>query len=94
LQRTLASVAEHVDRIYVHIDLDALDAGVARANSFAVDGGLTLDDLQYALTEIAGQFRIAGVALSAYDPTADTDGAAARAAISLLSTAADLASRA
>lgn len=93
LRPALARVAEHVDRIYVHIDLDVLDSGVARANSYAIGGGLTLDDMQYALNELAGAFKIAGVALSAYEPDADADGAAARAAIALLSTAAGLADR-
>jgi arginase len=93
LRPALAAVAEHVDRIYVHIDLDVLDSGVARANSYAVGGGLTLDDMQYALTEIAGTCTIAGAALSAYDPAADTDGRAAAAAIGLLRIAAGLADR-
>jgi arginase len=89
----LAAVAEHVDRIYVHIDLDVLDAGVARANSYAVAGGLTLEDMHYALSEISGALTIVGIALSAYDPAADTDGAAANAAIALLTAAAGLADR-
>jgi arginase len=93
LRPALAAVAEHVDRIYVHIDLDVLDAGVARANSYAVGGGLTLDDMQYALTEIAGACTIAGAALSAYEPEADADGRAASAAIGMLCTAAGLADR-
>ena len=94
LRRALAGVAEHADQIYVHIDLDVLDAAVARANTYAVGGGLTLDDMNYALTEIAALLPIAGVTLSAYDPEADTDGAAARAAIALISAAAALADRA
>ena len=94
LRRALAGLAEHVDQIYVHIDLDVLDAAVARANTFAVGGGLTLDDMHYALTEIAAQLPIAGLTLSAYDPAADADGAAAGAAIDLISLAAGLADRA
>jgi arginase family enzyme len=66
--------------------------GVARANSYAVDGGLSLEDVRYALTEIGAAFTIAGAALTAYDPAADSDGAAA-AAIELLRTAAGLADR-
>jgi arginase len=91
LAHTLNSIGQHVDSIYVHLDLDVLDAEVATANSFAVSGGLTIEDVEYALTQIAQHFRIAGVTLSAYDPAADTDGAAARAAISLICTAAGFA---
>jgi arginase len=93
LARGLQILTEHVDRIYVHLDLDVLDASVATANTFAVSGGLTLDDVRFALSAIAEKLEIAGVTLSAYDPAADTDGSAARAAIDLICTAAGLASR-
>jgi len=91
LRQTLRSINEHVDRVYIHLDLDVLDSGVAAANKFAVPGGLTLDDMEYALTQIAQTFRIAGVALTAYDPSADGNGAAAKSAIRLISAAASLA---
>jgi arginase len=93
LRQTLSSINEHVDNAYVHLDLDVLDSGVAAANMFAVSGGLTLSDMDYALTEIAQTLRITGVALTAYDPDADSDGAAAAAAIRLLCAAATLADR-
>jgi arginase family enzyme len=44
---------------------------VASANKFAVSGGLTVEDVEYALSQIAQHLRIAGVTLSAYDPDAD-----------------------
>jgi arginase len=91
LRPTLAAIAEHADRIYVHLDLDVLDAGVARANSYAVGGGLNLDDVEFALAEIARSNPIAGVTLSAYDPAVDPDGAAANAAIRLICAAAGFA---
>jgi arginase len=92
LRQTLRSISEHVDRVYVHLDLDVLDSGVAAANKFAVPGGLTIDDIEFALSQIAGIFRIAGVSLTAYDPSVDGDGAAAKSAIRLISAAASLAS--
>ena len=91
LRQALASMSEHAESVYVHLDLDVLDSGVAAANTFAIPGGLMLDDIEYGLSQIAQMFRIAGIALTAYDPAADTDGAAARAAIRLISTAATLA---
>ena len=93
LSRRLQPLTEHADRIYVHLDLDVLDAAVAVANDFAVAGGLTLDDAHYALSTIAEKLAISGITLSAFDPEADTDGSAAVAAIDLLCTAANLASR-
>jgi arginase len=91
LPRALQSIGEHVDQIYVHLDLDVLDSEIAAANHFAVGGGLSLDDVEYALSAIARDFRIAGMTLSAYDPSVDPDGAAARAAIRLICAAAALA---
>ncbi len=94
LTRTLRSIARHVDKVYVHLDLDVLDPAVASANKFAVSGGLTLEDIEYSLAEIAREFRIAGITLSAYDPSVDTYGAVAAAAIRLVCAAASFADRA
>jgi len=94
LRSTLGAMSEHADRIYVHLDLDVVDASVAKANSYAIGGGLNTDDVEYALTEIARTMRIAGLTLSAYDPAADTDGAAAEAAIRFICATAELAGRA
>lgn len=91
LPRSLNSIGQHVDRMYVHLDLDVLDAEVAAANNFAVSGGLTIEDVEYALSQIAQHFRIAGVTLSAYDPAGDTDGVAANAAIRMICAAAGFA---
>jgi arginase len=93
LARQLQFLGEHVERIYVHLDLDVLDASVVAANTFAVSGGLTMEDANFALATIADKLEIAGITLSAFDPEADTNGSAARAAIDLICTAAGLASR-
>ncbi|HJP58861.1 MAG TPA: arginase family protein, partial [Gemmatimonadaceae bacterium] len=94
LTRALQSVTEHVDEMYVHLDLDVLDSAVAAANMFAVTGGLTIEDVDFALSRIGKSFRITGVAVTAYDPEADSNGEAARAAIKLINTAATVAGRA
>ena len=88
LARALNAVGQHVEQIYVHLDLDVLDSSVAAANSYALAGGLTLEDIEYALSEIARELRIIAVTLSAYDPAADASRHAARAAIRLISAAA------
>ena len=81
LQSAIESIAGRVERIHVHIDLDVLDAEVARANTYAVGGGLTIEALESALSLIGNLRPVAGITLSAYDPSADGDGTAARAAI-------------
>ena len=82
-----------MQEIYVHLDLDVLDAEVATANKYAVAGGLSIDDVEYALSRIGNELSIAALTLSAYDPGVDTDGAAATAAIRLICAAARFASR-
>ncbi|PYP52784.1 MAG: hypothetical protein DMD39_06215 [Gemmatimonadetes bacterium] len=94
LSSTLASIKQRVQEIYVHLDLDVLDAEVATANKYAVAGGLSIEDVEYALSRIGTELAIAGLTLSAYDPSADTDGAAATVAIRLICAAARFASRA
>ena len=94
LARTVKSVGQHVEQIYVHLDLDVLDSSVAAANSYALSGGLTLEDVEYALSEIARELRIAAVTLSAYDPASDASEQAAQAAIRLVTAAARVAQQA
>jgi arginase len=91
LPRAVQSIGEHADEIYVHLDLDVLDSQIVAANHFAVGGGLSVEDVEYALSAIARDFHIGGMTLSAYDPSVDAGGAAARAAIRLICAAAALA---
>jgi arginase len=88
LGASLDNIRQRVEDMYVHLDLDVLDAKVARANSYSLSGGLSLEDAEYSLSEIRGRFRTAGITLSAYDPAGDTDGSAAQAAIHLITSAA------
>ena len=84
LNENLARRKEHTREIYLHIDLDSLDPSEGRANGFAVEGGFSVADVRSLIDEAAGAFRIRGVALTAYDPSQDTDGRACEAGISLV----------
>lgn len=77
-------LAARVDGAHIHIDLDVLDASVARANSYAVGGGLTVEEMERALTIVGAALTITGATLSAYDPAGDTEGRAGQAAIRLV----------
>jgi arginase len=81
LPAAIDGLRRNADRAHVHIDLDVLDAAVASANTYAVGGGLTVEDLEFAVSTIGRALPIAGVTLSAYDPAGDADGRAAKAAI-------------
>jgi arginase len=94
LEPRLAALRARCRRVYVHLDLDVLDPGEARANQFAASGGLTTAQVAEALRVTARHLPIAAAALTAYDPAFDADGRAARAAIGLVEILAELAQRA
>jgi arginase len=69
--------------LYFHIDLDVVDAADGAANSYASSGGLSSNDLVSVVETVSARRRVAAAALTAYDPTCDTDGRIARLAISV-----------
>lgn len=80
-QEALSELSASVSRIYLHVDLDALDISEARANEYSAAGGPTLDHLVQCIRSASRQFVVAAAAITAYDPAfdqADTTLAAAR----------------
>lgn len=87
LAEALDALRARVGRIYVHLDLDVLDAKkVGRANGFASEGGLNAEDLEAALGLVHGRFDVAACGIASYDPTFDTTGRVMRAALSCVGT--------
>ncbi len=78
------AVAEGVDAVYVHVDLDVLDPSEARANDWAVAGGPTLSELRFALAAVADTGKVRAAALTAFDPASDETPRTARAAAGVL----------
>jgi arginase len=83
--RTLAvaldALRSRVGRVYVHLDLDVLDAGkVGKANEFASEGGLSAEELEDALGMVRERFAVAACGVASYDPAFDADGRILRAA--------------
>jgi arginase len=74
LEAALDELASRADTVYLHIDLDVLDPSEGRANGWAVDGGLTADELVTAVEAVLARFDVPVATLSAYDPTADPEG--------------------
>lgn len=81
LERELERLAEHVSDVYVHLDLDVLDASEGKANAWATSGGLTRDELGRALATIQRRCGIGVLTLASYEPDADPEGRACDAAI-------------
>jgi len=92
LASSLDRLGERVRDAYVHVDLDVLDPAThGRANMFAAPDGLTADEVAAAIGLAAQRFRVRGGALTAYDPSLDTDGRICDAALRLLQALADAA---
>jgi len=73
LDDALEELSGRVGAVYVHIDLDVIDASVARANALSAEGGPGVEELEQALESVSGRFEIAAAALTAYDPSADLE---------------------
>jgi arginase len=79
----LASVAEARATAYLHLDLDVLDPSEGRVNCYAAPGGLSRDDVAWAIERIGGSFEVVAAAMTALDPTSDPEDRALDAAVSL-----------
>ena len=85
-----SSLQTRTDGVYLHIDLDVLDATkIGPANGFAPPGGLPLDLLRDAIRTVGEHFEIRAAALTAYDPTYDEDDRVLTAAFELAATICD-----
>jgi arginase len=60
--------------VYIHLDLDVIDPGHARANQYAAPAGLTPSNLLRALGAIVSMSPLYALAVTAYDPQWDPDG--------------------
>lgn len=63
-----------VRRVLIHVDLDVLDPRYGRANHFAVDGGLSPEDIHRVIAAAMARYPLAGLVLASYDPAGDGDG--------------------
>lgn len=79
-----ALVSRGVRRVYVHLDVDVLDAAWAPANEFAPEGGLLPDQLTACLGQITRRFAVAAAAVASYDPEHDRDDRVQNAALAFL----------
>jgi len=59
--------------MYLHLDLDSIDAREGRANGYAVSGGLSRSDLFAAIDAIVSRAALCAASITAYDPGCDAD---------------------
>lgn len=80
----LAELAERVEQVYVHPDLDVLDPSEGRVNEFAPADGMRRCEVEATLADIGRAVPIAAATLSAYDPRYDADGRVCASAFALI----------
>lgn len=68
-----ALAARGITSVYLHLDVDVLDAAYAPANQFAPTGGLLPEHVLACVETIAHRFNIAAATVASYDPTYDRE---------------------
>lgn len=81
-QGAIGAALGELKRVHVHLDLDVLDQP---ANLFFTEGGLSMEQVQANLAEVAAQTTISSLCVSAYDPRIDADGRVLEAGLTLIS---------
>jgi arginase len=90
IDATLATLADRVEDVYLHVDLDALDPSIAPATvDKPVPHGLSIPQLDEVLDELTGTLGLHAVALTTYTPSRDVDGATHATALHILARIAD-----
>jgi arginase len=75
IDATLAALADRVERVYLHLDLDALDPSIAPGIvDPPVPHGLSLAQLDRVLDAVTAKLGVTAVALTTYTPSRDVDG--------------------
>ena len=80
----LDAIRKNVKRVFVHVDVDAMDPSVAPGVEYKTANGLSLAAIETALKHICDRFFLEGLAVADYSPDHDDDNKTARACISVL----------
>ncbi|MGM7700262.1 formimidoylglutamase [Pseudalkalibacillus sp. Hm43] len=71
IQKSVAQLKEHVDVIYVSLDMDVLDQAFAPGCPAIGPGGMTSDDLLEGIRMLAAEPMVQGMDIVEIDPTVD-----------------------
>jgi arginase len=70
-REALTALGRRVERVYVHVDLDALDPRVIRANYLPTPDGLEPEEVVAGATAVLTHAPLAAVGIASYDPRED-----------------------
>jgi arginase len=77
-------VATELDGFWIHVDCDALDDAVMPAVDYRLPGGLSWSELETVLRLSMATGLVAGIEVTIFNPSLDTDGTLARALVGCL----------
>jgi arginase len=86
VRRELSS-AMGSEGVYLHFDLDVLDPSEAVWNQWAPPDGMSVDEVREVVARVRQSSAVRAAGIASYDPDADGDGRAARAAAAILEAA-------
>ena len=84
LGTALGELKNHVDSIYLHIDMDVLDTDQGQPNHLAVPGGLPVAIVEDAIGMVREYFDLGGCGISSYDPAYDKGDSVLNAGVRLI----------
>jgi arginase len=90
-QPRLQELATDVREVYLHFDLDVLDAQTTPGFDFPAPGGPTAQEVEQAVHTIAGYLPIKVAALTAYNPDLDPEQKTLKIALNMIATIAEAA---
>lgn len=90
LRVPLEDLRSRVHEVYLHLDIDCLDPEHAPGVNFPVPGGLSIEEAEGAIREVARSFRIKAAALTAYNPEREKDDRTLRTGMRLMSVLAEV----
>lgn len=82
----LHNLGRHVKNVYIHIDMDVLETGLAKANHLALPGGLRVETVINCLTIIKENFKLSACCIASVDPAFDKDKIVLNAGIRIIKT--------
>jgi len=74
IEPILESLGNRISKFYLHLDLDAIDPAVGRANSYSARGGFSNEKLQTLLGLLTDRLPVGAMTIASYDPAYDTEG--------------------